>query len=50
VPRDDLVVCPLAGGGLHRTVVAATRRGDQAPATRAMLEQVRETGRRLSGS
>ena len=50
VPRDDLVVRPLAGGGLHRQVVAATRRGDQAPATRAMLEAIRDTGRRLSGS
>jgi DNA-binding transcriptional LysR family regulator len=49
VPRDDLVVRPLAGGGLHRQVVAATRRGDQAPATLALLEQIRETGRRLSG-
>jgi DNA-binding transcriptional LysR family regulator len=50
VPRDDLVVRPLAGGGLHRQVVAATRRGDQAPATRAMLEHIEDTGRRLSGS
>jgi DNA-binding transcriptional LysR family regulator len=50
VPRDDLVVRPLAGAGLHRQVVAATRRGDQAPATLALLEQIRETGRRLSGS
>jgi molybdate transport repressor ModE-like protein len=50
VPRDDLVVRPLAGGGLHRQVVAATRRADQAPATRAMLEEVRQAGRRLSGS
>jgi molybdate transport repressor ModE-like protein len=50
VPRDDLVVRPLAGQGLHRQVVAATRRGDQAPATRAMLEAIRDTGRRISGS
>ena len=50
VPRDDLVVRPLAGGGLHRQVVAVTRRGDQAPATVAMLEHIRGTGRRLSGS
>src|SRR5215204_2082266 len=50
VPRDDLMVRPLAGQGLHRQVVAATRRGDQAPATRAMLEAIRDTGRRLSGS
>jgi molybdate transport repressor ModE-like protein len=50
VPRDDLVVRPLAGGGLHRQVVAATRRGDQALATLAMLEQIRGTARRLSGS
>jgi DNA-binding transcriptional LysR family regulator len=50
VPRDDLVVRPLAGGGPHRQVVAATRRGDQGPATRAMLEAVREVGRRLNGS
>jgi molybdate transport repressor ModE-like protein len=50
VPRDDLAVRPLAGPGLHRQVVAALRRGDQAPATRAMLEEVRAVGRRLSGS
>ena len=50
VPRDDLVVRPLAGDGLHRQVVAATRRGDQAPATLAMLAEVREAGRALSGS
>jgi DNA-binding transcriptional LysR family regulator len=50
VPRDDLVVRPLAGAGLHRQVTAATRRGDQAPATLAMLEEVRGTGRRLNGS
>jgi molybdate transport repressor ModE-like protein len=49
VPRDDLVVRPLAGGGLHRQVVAAVRRGDQAPATRAMLAEVAEAGRRVSG-
>ena len=50
VPRDDLVVRPLAGGGPHRQVVAATRRADQAPATRAMLEGIGAAGRRLSGS
>jgi molybdate transport repressor ModE-like protein len=50
VPRDDLVVRPLAGGGLHRQVVAATRHGDQSPATRAMLQHIEDTGRRLSGS
>ena len=50
VPRDDLVIHPLAGGGLHRQVVAATRRGDQAPATLAMLEEIRGTGRRLNRS
>ena len=49
VPRDDLAVRPLAGAGVSRLVVAAVRRGDQA-ATRAMLEVVREEGRRLSGS
>jgi molybdate transport repressor ModE-like protein len=50
VPRDDLTVRPLAGAGPSRDVVAALRRGDQAPATLAMLEEVREAGRRLSGS
>ena len=50
VPRDDLVVRPLAGGGPHRQVVAATRRGEQAPATLAMLRQIEDIGRRLSGS
>ena len=50
VPRDDLVVRPLAGDGLSRLVVAAVRRGDQPPATLAMLAVVREAGRRLSGS
>jgi DNA-binding transcriptional LysR family regulator len=50
VPRDDLVVRPLAGGGPHRQVVAATRRGDQAPATLAMLAVVADAARRLSGS
>jgi DNA-binding transcriptional LysR family regulator len=50
VPRDDLVVRPLAGQGLHRQVVAATRGADQAPATLAMLEEVRAVRRRLSGS
>jgi DNA-binding transcriptional LysR family regulator len=50
VPRDDLTVRPLAGAGPSREVVAAVRRGDQAPATLAMLEEVREAGRRLSGS
>jgi molybdate transport repressor ModE-like protein len=50
VPRDDLAVRQLAGGGLSRQVVAAVRRGDQAPATRAMLAQVGDAGRRLSGS
>src|SRR5215204_3794635 len=50
VPRDDLMVRPLAGQGLHRQVVAATRRDDQAPATLAMLKEIRGTGRRLSGS
>jgi molybdate transport repressor ModE-like protein len=50
VPRDDLAVRPLAGGGLSRQVVAAVRRGDQAPATRAMLAEIGDAGRRLSGS
>jgi molybdate transport repressor ModE-like protein len=50
VPRDDLTVRPLAGAGPTREVVAAVRRGDQAPATLAMLEQVGQAGRRLSGS
>ena len=50
VPRDDLAVRPLAGAGVSRLVVAAVRRGDQAAATMAMLEVVREEGRRLSGS
>jgi molybdate transport repressor ModE-like protein len=50
VPRDDLAVRPLAGAGPSREVVAAVRRGDQAAATLAMLEVVREEGRRLSGS
>jgi DNA-binding transcriptional LysR family regulator len=50
VPRDDLAVRPLAGAGPSREVVAATRRGDQAPATLAMLEEVSEAGQRLSGS
>jgi DNA-binding transcriptional LysR family regulator len=50
VPRDDLVVRPLAGDGPDRLVVAAVRRGDQPPATLAMLEAVAAEGRRLSGS
>jgi molybdate transport repressor ModE-like protein len=50
VPRDDLVVRPLAGGGPHRQVVAATRHGDQSPATLAMLAVVADAARRLSGS
>ncbi|HJT99607.1 MAG TPA: LysR substrate-binding domain-containing protein, partial [Actinomycetes bacterium] len=50
VPRDDLVVRPLAGGGLHRQVVAATRRGDRAPATLAMLRQVEEVGEGITRS
>jgi molybdate transport repressor ModE-like protein len=50
VPRDDLAMRPLAGAGVSRLVVAAVRRGDQAAATLAMLEVVREEGRRLSGS
>ena len=50
VPRDDLAVRPLAGPGPSREVVAAVRRGDQAPATLAMLEEVGGAGRRLSGS
>ena len=49
VPRDDLVVRPLAGDIPSRLVVAAVRRGDQPPATLAMLEVVEEEGRRLSG-
>jgi DNA-binding transcriptional LysR family regulator len=50
VPRDDLALRPLAGAGPSREVVAAVRRGDQAPATLAMLEEVRGAARRLSGS
>jgi molybdate transport repressor ModE-like protein len=50
VPRDDLAVRPLAGAGPSREVVAAVRRGDQAPATLAMLEEVCGAARRLSGS
>jgi DNA-binding transcriptional LysR family regulator len=50
VPRDGLVVRPLAGGGPSRLVVAAVRGGDQAPATLAMLEVLGEAGRRVSGS
>jgi molybdate transport repressor ModE-like protein len=50
VPRDDLAVRPLAGAGPSREVVAAVRRGDQAPATLAMLDQVQGAARRLSGS
>jgi molybdate transport repressor ModE-like protein len=50
VPRDDLAVRPLAGAGPSREVVAAIRRGDQAPATLAMLDQVQGAARRLSGS
>src|SRR5215218_5542857 len=50
VPRDDLAVRPLAGAGPTREVVAAVRRGDQAPATLAMLEEVCGAARRLSGS
>ena len=49
VPRDDLAVRPLAGPGPSREVVAAVRRGDQAPATLATLEVVGGAGRRLSG-
>jgi len=50
VPRDDLAVRPMAGAGPSREVVAAIRRGDQAPATLAMLEEVCGAARRLSGS
>ena len=50
VPRDDLVVRPLAGDAPSRLVVVAVRRGDQPPATLAMLAVVAEEGRRLSGS
>ena len=50
VPRDHLAVRPLAGGGPSRQVVAAVRRGDQAPATRAMLAEIGDAGWRLSGS
>jgi molybdate transport repressor ModE-like protein len=50
VPRDDLAVRPLAGGGPSRRVAAAVRRGDQGPATLAMLEVVRAAARRLNGS
>src|SRR5215218_1079383 len=50
VPRDDLAVRPLAGAGPTREVVAAVRRGDQAPATLAMLEEVCGAARQLSGS
>jgi molybdate transport repressor ModE-like protein len=50
VPRDDLAVRPLAGPGPSREVAAAVRRADQAPATLAMLDDVCEAGRRLSGS
>jgi molybdate transport repressor ModE-like protein len=50
VPRDDLVVRPLAGDGPSRLVMAAVRRGDQPPATLEMLEAVAAEGRRLSGS
>jgi molybdate transport repressor ModE-like protein len=50
VPRNDLAVRPLAGAGPSREVVAAVRRGDRAPATLAMLEEVCGAARRLSGS
>jgi DNA-binding transcriptional LysR family regulator len=50
VPRDDLVVRPLAGQGPHRQVVAATRHADQAPATLAMLEAIREVGKGITRS
>jgi DNA-binding transcriptional LysR family regulator len=48
VPSDDLVVRPLAGHGPHRQVVAAVRRGDQAPATRAMLEEIAAVGEEIT--
>jgi DNA-binding transcriptional LysR family regulator len=50
VPRDDLAVRPLAGPGPSREVVAAVRRGDQAPATLAMLEEVRQGGAAIGRS
>jgi DNA-binding transcriptional LysR family regulator len=50
VPREDLAVRPLAGRGPSREVAAAVRRGDQGPATLAMLAEIREAGRRLNGS
>src|SRR5215218_3975462 len=50
VPRDDLAVRPMAGRGPSREVAAAVRRGDQGPATLAMLAEIREAGRRLNGS
>jgi molybdate transport repressor ModE-like protein len=50
VPREDLAVRPLAGRGPSREVAAAVRRGDQGPATLAMLAEIQEAGRRLNGS
>jgi len=50
VARDDLAVRPLAGRGPTREVAAAVRRGDQGPATLAMLEEIGAAGERLSGS
>jgi molybdate transport repressor ModE-like protein len=50
VPRDGLVLRPVLGGGPSRQVVVAVRRGDQAPATQAMLEVVKAAGRGFSGS
>jgi DNA-binding transcriptional LysR family regulator len=50
VPRDDLAVRPLAGAGPSREVVAAVRRGERAPATLAMLEEVRGAGEAISRS
>jgi DNA-binding transcriptional LysR family regulator len=47
--RDELAVRPLAGTGPTRAVEAAVRRGDPAPATRAVLEAVRSACGGLSG-
>jgi DNA-binding transcriptional LysR family regulator len=50
MPRDDLVVRPLAGDSPSRLVVAAVRRGNQPPATLAMLEVVRAVGEGITGA
>ena len=48
--RSDIAIRPLGGGGLVRSVFAATRRGPLAPAAEAMLDVLRGAARAYSYS